>query len=88
VSSDDVEGLVLVRDLGPPGLDVAAGEYGYLLPDFARLAGAVDCLQADVTRCGGITGFLQAGALAAAHNTDLSAQMLTDLRQSDQERAA
>jgi len=26
-----------------------------------------------VTRCGGITGFLRAGALAAAHGLDLSA---------------
>jgi L-alanine-DL-glutamate epimerase-like enolase superfamily enzyme len=72
VSSDDVEGLGLVRDLGPPGLDIAAGEYGYLLPDFARLAGAVDCLQADVTRCGGITGFRRAAAVAAEHGLDVS----------------
>jgi len=72
VSSDDVEGLALVRDLGPPGLDVAAGEYGYLLPDFARLAGAVDCLQADVTRCGGITGLKRAAAVAAEHGLELS----------------
>jgi L-alanine-DL-glutamate epimerase-like enolase superfamily enzyme len=73
VSSDDVEGLRLLRDQGPPGLDVAAGEYGYVLPDFVRLAGAVDCLQADVTRCGGITGVLQAAAVAAAHGLDVSA---------------
>jgi len=73
VSSDDVEGLRLLRDQAPPGLDIAAGEYGYLLPDFVRLADAVDCLQADVTRCGGITGVLQAGSVAAAHGLDLSA---------------
>jgi L-alanine-DL-glutamate epimerase-like enolase superfamily enzyme len=73
VSSDDVEGLRFVRDHGPPGLEVAAGEYGYVLPDFVRLAGAVDCLQVDVTRCGGITGVLRAAAVAAAHNLDLSA---------------
>jgi L-alanine-DL-glutamate epimerase-like enolase superfamily enzyme len=72
VSSDDLDGLRLLRDQGPPGLDVAAGEYGYVLPDFVRLAGAVDCLQADVTRCGGITGLLQAGGVAAAHELDLS----------------
>ena len=37
--------------------DVAAGEYGYDLAYFERMcdAGAVDCLQADVTRCAGIT---------------------------------
>jgi L-alanine-DL-glutamate epimerase-like enolase superfamily enzyme len=72
VSSDDLEGLRLVRDQGPPGLDVAAGEYGYVLPDFARLAGVVDCLQADVTRCGGMTGLLQAAAVAAANGLDVS----------------
>jgi L-alanine-DL-glutamate epimerase-like enolase superfamily enzyme len=74
VSSDDAEGLHQVRSGGPPGLDIAAGEYGFVLPDFARLldARAVDCLQADVTRCGGITGLLQVAGLAAAHQVDLS----------------
>jgi L-alanine-DL-glutamate epimerase-like enolase superfamily enzyme len=72
VSSLDVEGLRLLRDRGPAGLDIAAGEYGFLLPDFTALAGAVDCLQADVTRCGGITGLLQAGGLSEASQLDLS----------------
>jgi L-alanine-DL-glutamate epimerase-like enolase superfamily enzyme len=72
VSSLDLEGLRMVRDHGPSGVDIAAGEYGYLLPDFAALAGAVDCLQADVTRCGGITGLLQVGGLAEARQLDLS----------------
>jgi L-alanine-DL-glutamate epimerase-like enolase superfamily enzyme len=55
--------------------DVAAGEYSWSLADSAHLisAGAVDCLQLDVTRCGGITEFLRAAALAAAHNLDVSA---------------
>jgi L-alanine-DL-glutamate epimerase-like enolase superfamily enzyme len=73
VSSADVAGLRLLRDRGPGGLEVAAGEYAYVERDFVDLVGAVDCLQADVTRCGGITGFLRAGALAAAHGLDLSA---------------
>lgn len=73
VSSLDTEGLRLVRDNGPGGLDVAAGEYGFLLPDFTALIHAVDCLQADVTRCGGITGLLQVGGVAAAHQLDMSA---------------
>jgi L-alanine-DL-glutamate epimerase-like enolase superfamily enzyme len=72
VSSLDTDGLRLVRDRGPAGLDVAAGEYGFLVPDFAAWAGAVDCLQADVTRCGGITGLLQVGGLAEARQIDLS----------------
>jgi L-alanine-DL-glutamate epimerase-like enolase superfamily enzyme len=72
VSSDDLAGLRLIRDR--TGLAVAAGEYGYDAFHFRTLleAGAVDILQADVTRCGGITGLLQADALAFAHNVPLS----------------
>ncbi len=75
VSSDDLDGLRLLRDRSPAAMDVTAGEYGYDLPYFRRMldAGAVDCLQADVTRCGGITGFLTVGALCDAHTIDLSA---------------
>jgi L-alanine-DL-glutamate epimerase-like enolase superfamily enzyme len=75
VSSDDLEGLRLVRDRAPGGLEVAAGEYGYDTGYFRRMlaAGAVDCLQADVTRCGGVTGMLGAGAVAESFGVDLSA---------------
>ena len=73
VSSDDPEGIGLVRERSPAGLDVAAGEYGYVPADFARLVGCVDCLQVDVTRCGGITGLQQAAALAASRGLDVSA---------------
>jgi L-alanine-DL-glutamate epimerase-like enolase superfamily enzyme len=74
VSSDDLDGLRLVRDRAPDGMDIAAGEYGYMLPYFQAMlaAGAVDCLQADVTRCEGITGFLQVGALCQARSLELS----------------
>lgn len=74
VSSDDLEGLRLLRDTGPGGMDIAAGEYAFTQIDFLRLlqAGAVDVLQADATRCG-ITGFLQAGALCDAFQIPLSA---------------
>jgi len=75
VSSDDLAGLRAVRDRRPGGLDVAAGEY---LPnpwaaEAMAAAEAVDCLQLDVTRCLGITGFLDAAAIAAAHQLDVSA---------------
>ncbi len=75
VSSDDLEGLRLVRDRAPAGIDVTAGEYGYLLSYFEVMlaAGAVDCLQADVTRCQGITGFLRVAALCQARSLELSA---------------
>jgi L-alanine-DL-glutamate epimerase-like enolase superfamily enzyme len=73
VSSDDLEGLRLIRDRGPPGMEIAAGEYGYDAPYFRRMLSAVDVLQADVTRCAGITGFLQADALCLAKGMPLSA---------------
>jgi L-alanine-DL-glutamate epimerase-like enolase superfamily enzyme len=75
VSSDDLDGLRLLRDCAPGGMQIAAGEYGYDLPYFERMlaAGAVDVLQADATRCAGITGFLQVAALCEARSLPLSA---------------
>ncbi|MGN6252999.1 MAG: enolase C-terminal domain-like protein [Marmoricola sp.] len=73
VSSDDLAGLRLVREhVGP---DVAAGEYGFDLTYFQRMldAHAVDCLQIDVTRSGGITGWQRAATVAAAHGLEVSA---------------
>jgi len=72
VSSDDLDGLREVRDQVAP--DVTAGEYGYDLVYFARMvdAQAVDCLQVDVTRCGGITEFQRAAAVAAARGLQVS----------------
>jgi L-alanine-DL-glutamate epimerase-like enolase superfamily enzyme len=75
VSSDDLEGLRLMRDRVPAPMEIAAGEYGYNTDYFRRMleAGAVDVLQADATRCGGITGFLECAALCTAHHLSLSA---------------
>lgn len=72
VSSDDLVGLREVRDQVP--IDVAAGEYGYDEGYFARMvtAQAVDCLQVDVTRCGGYTCWLRAAAIAAASGLEVS----------------
>lgn len=74
VSSDDLDGLARIRDRAPDGLEIAAGEYGYNLDYFRSMieAGAVDVLQADVTRCGGYTAFLKIAALCEAHHIDLS----------------
>jgi L-alanine-DL-glutamate epimerase-like enolase superfamily enzyme len=75
VSSDDLEGLRLMRDRAPAGMDITAGEYGYDLYYFRHMleAGAVDVLQPDCTRCGGVTGFMHAAALCRAHGMPLSA---------------
>jgi L-alanine-DL-glutamate epimerase-like enolase superfamily enzyme len=75
VSSDDLEGLRLLRDRAPSGMDIAAGEYGYDPFYFRRMleAGAVDVLQADATRCGGVSGFLNVAAQCAARPLELSA---------------
>ena len=74
VSSDDLSGLRLIRERAPAGMDIAAGEYGYDIFYFERMlsAGAVDVQQADITRCGGVTAFLQIAALCQAHNLPLS----------------
>jgi L-alanine-DL-glutamate epimerase-like enolase superfamily enzyme len=75
VSSDDLEGLRLLRDRAPAQMEIAAGEYGYEVGYFRRMldAGAVDVLQADATRCSGITGFLQVAGLCEAYHLPLSA---------------
>jgi len=72
VSSDDLTGLRHVRERC--AADVAAGEYGWDLATAHRMctAGAVDCLQVDVTRCGGITELLRVAAVAAGHGLDVS----------------
>jgi L-alanine-DL-glutamate epimerase-like enolase superfamily enzyme len=75
VSSDDLDGLCLLRNRAPAGMNIAAGEYGYMPIYFRRMldAQSVDILQADATRCGGITGFLQVAALCDAYQINLSA---------------
>lgn len=74
VSSDDLEGLRFLRDRAPAGMEIAAGEYGYDSIYFRRMleSQAVDVLQADATRCAGISGFLEAGILSQAFQTRFS----------------
>jgi L-alanine-DL-glutamate epimerase-like enolase superfamily enzyme len=75
VTSDDLEGLHLIRDRAPAGMDIAAGEYGYDLVYFKRMLDSqgVDVQQADATRCAGISEFLRVGALCDAANMPMSA---------------
>ncbi|HEX7049753.1 MAG TPA: enolase C-terminal domain-like protein [Longimicrobiales bacterium] len=81
VPSDDLDGLRLIRDHAPAGMEIAAGEYGYDIGYFRRMldAGAVDVLQADASRCAGITEFLRVGALGRAHSVPLSAHTAPSL---------
>jgi L-alanine-DL-glutamate epimerase-like enolase superfamily enzyme len=73
VTSDDLDGLREVR--AGVGADVTAGEYGYDLTYFGRMCAArsVDCLQIDASRCGGVTEWLRAAAVAASYHLDVSA---------------
>jgi L-alanine-DL-glutamate epimerase-like enolase superfamily enzyme len=81
VSSDDLEGLAVIVERAPAGMAIAAGEYGYHPFYFRHMleARAVDVLQADATRCGGITAFLRVAALAEAHAIPLSAHTAPSL---------
>ncbi|HKU66691.1 MAG TPA: enolase C-terminal domain-like protein, partial [Candidatus Baltobacteraceae bacterium] len=74
VYHNDLEGNRFVRDHAPPVMEISNGEYGYAPYDFARIisSGAADVLQADVTRCGGYSGFLAVDALCEANNVPLS----------------
>jgi L-alanine-DL-glutamate epimerase-like enolase superfamily enzyme len=79
VTSDDLQGLALVRDA--TSCDVTAGEYGYDLTYFQCMcaAGAVDCLQIDATRCGGYSEWQRAAAVAAGHHLEVSAHCAPNL---------
>ncbi len=83
VTSDDLAGLRLIRDRAPAQMDIAAGEYGYAPEYFRRMleAEAVDVLQADATRCGGITGFMDVGPLCEAFTVPLSAHTAPSIHQ-------
>ena len=75
ISSDDLDGLRLIRDRAPGFMVVAAGEYGYTPTYFHQMlaAGAVDTLQADATRCGGVSGFVLAAAQGQGAGIPMSA---------------
>jgi L-alanine-DL-glutamate epimerase-like enolase superfamily enzyme len=70
----DHAGLHLCRDRAPVTMEISAGEYGYDPIDFAAIVGAeaVDVLQADASRCEGITGLMVVDSLCEAHTLPLS----------------
>jgi L-alanine-DL-glutamate epimerase-like enolase superfamily enzyme len=73
VSSDDLDGLRVLRERVSDAMEVAAGEYGTDIAYFERMVDAVDVLQADVTRCGGVSGMLRVDRLCGARSRPLSA---------------
>ena len=75
VSSDDLDGLRLLRNQSPAPIRITAGEYGFDPIYFRRMleAEAVDVLMADATRCGGISGFLQAASIGWSYQVPVSA---------------
>jgi L-alanine-DL-glutamate epimerase-like enolase superfamily enzyme len=75
VSSDDRTGLRLLAERAPSIMNIAAGEYCYVLDDAQNLlnAGAVDVMQADATRCGGISNFIKIANACEMHHIPLSA---------------
>ncbi|HWA10553.1 MAG TPA: enolase C-terminal domain-like protein [Opitutaceae bacterium] len=74
LAPEDFAGLRWLRERLPAKMEVADGEYGYDLDYFRRVlaAEAVDVAMADLTRCGGITGFLKIAALCEAAAIPLS----------------
>lgn len=81
VSSDDLEGLNLLRNRAPATINISAGEYGYRIFDFKKIleAQAVDVLQADASRCLGYTGFFQVCDLCRAFSIPLSSHTAPSL---------
>lgn len=81
VTSDNLEGLHFIRQHSDANTNIAAGEYGYNIYYFQKMlkAQAVDILQADATRCGGITNYLKAGALAEAYQIPFSSHCAPSL---------
>ena len=81
VTSDNLEGLRFIREHAPYKLNIAAGEYGYNLPYFDKMIheGSIDILQADATRCGGISYYMKAGYLAEAYQIPFSSHCAPSL---------
>jgi L-alanine-DL-glutamate epimerase-like enolase superfamily enzyme len=79
LSCEDVEGHVrLASKLETP---IALGETLFGLDEFQRYLerGAVDVLQPDVTRVGGLTAFLKVAALAEQHHRPLAPHLLPEV---------
>jgi L-alanine-DL-glutamate epimerase-like enolase superfamily enzyme len=79
ITCEDVEGHIrLAAKLDTP---IAAGEMLFGRDEFAAYLdrGALDVVQPDVTRVGGITGWLKIAALAEQHGRPLSPHLLPEI---------
>lgn len=74
-----LDDLKAIRAAAP--MAIAAGEYSYTREDTRDLlaSGAVDVVQADATRCLGITGWMEAASMAIGHATPFSAHTAPSL---------
>lgn len=74
VYHNDLEGNRIVREHAPPVMEISNGEYGFAPYNFQQIlkAQAADVLQADVTRCGGYSGFIAVDGLCEAYMMPLS----------------
>jgi L-alanine-DL-glutamate epimerase-like enolase superfamily enzyme len=77
--SDDIPGHERLR--GHVNIPVGLGENVYNLSQFAQYftAGAVDFVQADVGRVGGITGYLDISTLARSYNLPMTPHFVMEL---------
>lgn len=76
---EDIDSFVALRRAGV-GVPIAAGENEFGLQGFRELirAGALDIVQADASRCGGISEVVKVGRLAAEHGCRLAPHSWSD----------
>jgi L-alanine-DL-glutamate epimerase-like enolase superfamily enzyme len=74
VDHRNLDGNAAVCARAPAAMEISNGEYAFSPEAFVRIvdSGAADVLQADVTRCGGFSGFAIADAICAARCKPLS----------------
>lgn len=75
---EDLDPFVALH--GTAKLRIAAGENEFGLPGFRELiaSGALDIIQPDVSRCGGVSETIRIGQLAAQHNLPIATHTWND----------
>lgn len=74
VAQSDIPGMRFVREQSPAAVEITDGEYGYLPSWFLHRIQhqAADVFMPDITRCLGLTGFLEIAALCQAASVPVS----------------